>query len=379
MVLPERHLAKPRQVSGKLPRVRVLLLVFANKHTGAAAVAELCCRALASVGVEARLLFVAGRNLEQRLAGLPWAVPGLLKERSPVRIWRNLATIRREADAADVVIAHLPHDHLLAVAAGAHRRALLVRSVRHPRHLRADPWHRALGRRARGLLLAHRSMAEAAPHAFGPRPTLALPVPLGDRFHPAVDGRPWRRRLELPAGAPVLGMVGKLAEGRGFDLLLATAAGCTTAPHVVVVGHGEAEPSLRRQASTLGLDRRVHWLGYRDAELPELYAAMDVVLHAGGGSDWGHRAVSEAQGCGRPVVAAAADGVADLVEDGVTGRIVAPDPGSLAAAVDALLADPVAARTIGRAAAAATATRRLEPSGRRLAGFLDGLRGAPAP
>lgn len=356
-----------------LPPVRVLLVVFAAKYTGAAAVAEHCCRALHTVGVEARLLFVAGRNLETRLAGARWAVPGLVKERTPGRIRRNLRAIRRESATADVVVTHLPHDHLLTVAAGVHRRAVLVRSTRRSRHLRADPWHRALARRARGVVLAHRGMVGRTRRSFGAMPTLTLPVPLEDRFHPGVEDGGWRGRLELPENAPVLGMVGKLAAGRGFDLLLETAVRCSTRPQVIIVGHGEAESALRRQAATLGLDDRIRWLGYREAELPELYALMDVVLFAGGGSDDGHRAISEAQGCGRPVVAVAQDGVADLVDDGVTGRIVDRDPGALAAAVDALVLDRAASRALAAAAAAAVASRRFEPCGRRLAAFLDTL------
>ena len=49
------------------------MVVFANKYTGAAAVAEHSCRALRTAGSEARLLYVAGRNLETRLAAAPWA------------------------------------------------------------------------------------------------------------------------------------------------------------------------------------------------------------------------------------------------------------------------------------------------------------------
>jgi glycosyltransferase involved in cell wall biosynthesis len=353
--------------------VRVLLVVSSSKHTGAAAVAELCCRSLAAAAVDARLLFVAGNNLEERLRRQPWAVPGLVKERRPRDLRANLALLRTAAAAADAVVCHLAHDQILGVLSGAHRHAALVRAFRNPRSLRTDLLHRWFSRRLRGALLAHAALEPALATAVGDLPSLALPVPLEERFRPGADPNRWRRRLAIPPAARVLGMVGKLAPGRGFELLLETAARVTPPVQVLAVGHGEAEAELRRRAEGLGLADRVAWAGYQERELPELYAAMDLLLFAAPGSDHGHRTISEAQGCGRPVVAAALPGVEDLIRDGVTGCIAAPTPKALAQAVTALLANPDRAADLARAATAAVEDRRLAPSGTRLAGWLEAL------
>jgi glycosyltransferase involved in cell wall biosynthesis len=202
-----------------------------------------------------------------------------------------------------------------------------------------------------------------------------------DRFRPA-DGSGWRNRLGIPPDAPVIGAVGKLAEGRGFELLLETTARLVTPTHGVAVGHGERLPQLQKMAINLGLEPqkmaidlalepRVHWAGYQDEALTELYSAMDVVLFTVPGSDWGHRVISEAQGCGRPVVAASWPGVEDLVEDGVSGRIVDHDPAALADAVEFFITNPDVAHLFGDAAATAAENRRLAPIGRRLAQFLE--------
>ena len=98
---------------------------------------------------------------------------------------------------------------------------------------------------------------------------------------------------------------------------------------------------------------------------------MDVVLFTAPGSDWAHRSISEAQGCGRPVVAISCLGVHDLIEDGVNGRIVDRDPAALSNVVDTLLGDPDSAHRIGGAAAAAGVNRRMVPTGQRLARFLE--------
>jgi glycosyltransferase involved in cell wall biosynthesis len=83
--------------------------------------------------------------------------------------------------------------------------------------------------------------------------------------------------------------------------------------------------------------------------------------------------ISEAQGCGRPVIAVSHSGVEDLVEDGIPGRIVNREPAALSSAVDSLIADPETAHRLGKAAAFTVEGRRLEPIGRSLARFLEAV------
>ena len=346
------------------------MVVFANKWTGAGAVAELNCRALHSAGIDARLLFVGGRNLERRLKDSPWAEPGLVKERSIAHFRSNLRTVAGLAAGCDVLICHLPYDHLLCVTAGAHRRAPLIRAFRNPRHIRPDPYHRYLDRRLTAALCSHSALGSDLRRATPILPVAVLPVPLEDRFKPG-DGSRWRERLGIPSEAPVIGVVGKLAQGRGFGLLLDTAARLEAPAHVVVVGHGESLPQLQKRAVNHGLEARVHWTGYQDEALPDLYSTMDVFLFTAPGSDWGHRSITEAQGCGRPVVAVSFPGVEDLVEDGVNGRVVVRDPAALAEAANALINDPESSRRLGHSAVDAASERQFASVGKRIALFLD--------
>ncbi len=350
--------------------MRAALVVTARKYTGAGAVAEHNARALHRVGVEARLLFPRGRNLENRLAGVGWAEADLVKERHPGDLAKNLNVVRRFAEGADVVVCHLPHDHLLCLAAGVHRRKPLVRAFRNGSHLHRNSWHRTLLRRLAGALLAHGEMALRLEQCAPGLAHAAIPVALEDRFRPGGDGVGWRRRLGLPLDVPVLGSVGKLAARRGFETVLEVAARLDPDLHLVIVGHGELKPRLERLAARLGLAERVRWAGYVEEELHDLYCAMDVVIYIASGSDHGHRMISEAQGCARPLVAARLPGVADLVDDGRTGRIVEPDPVALADAVRHVLADRAGAEAMGRAAASAVEERRFAPVGAQLKTFL---------
>jgi glycosyltransferase involved in cell wall biosynthesis len=354
--------------------MRVLMVVAASRYTGAAAVAEHCCRALIRIGTDTSLLFIGGNNLEQRLTADSWAYPILVKERSLRQLRANLAAIRTVGRSADVVISHLPHDHFLCVAAGAHRWSRLVRSIRSSRHLRRDPYHRYLMRRAAAVFVAHSEMNPSLKGCGCTGPSMVSPVPIEDRFKPGLDPAIWRRRLAIPDSASVIGMVGKLASQRGFDTLLETTALVQATPHLVVVGHGESQPALERQARRLGLDHRTHWCGYQEAALPELYTAIDVVVFTAPGSDHGHRTISEAQACGRLTVAREVAGVRDLIEHGING-MVAPQAGPRMAEMldQALAASEQTLSSITTAAVAAAECRRFLPVGQRLSRFLAAL------
>lgn len=352
--------------------MRVTLVVSGNKYTGAATMAEHSCRALQVAGVEARLIFVGGNNLERRLLGFEWAEPSLRKERRPADLRFNLAVLKSAALESDAVVCHLPHGHFLCHLAGLHRLTRVVRNFRSLSHLRRDPLHRRLNRGLAGALAANTEVAGRLGRVLPAEvPRDAVPVPLEERFRPGLDPGLWRLRLAVPPGAPTIGMVGKVSPGRGFELLLQATARIDPPVHLIIVGHGEARPELEARATSLGLAERTHWAGYQERELPALYAAMDVVLFTAGGSDHGHRAVSEAQGCARPVVAADVPGVPDLIEDGITGRITGADPDALAAAVAPLLRTPALARTLGAAGAQVAETRRFPAVGAALHSFLQ--------
>ena len=163
-----------------------------------------------------------------------------------------------------------------------------------------------------------------------------------------------RRPAEIPAGAPMLLLVGRLAPVKGQRELVEALARLTAADaHVVLVGKdieqgGAYERDLQARAAKLGVRDRVVFAGYRD-DVPGLMAGADVLVlpsHAEGLP----LVVLEAMAAARPVVASAVGGTPELVVDGETGILVPPgDVGALATALDALLADPPRARRLGEA------------------------------
>ena len=143
-------------------------------------------------------------------------------------------------------------------------------------------------------------------------------------------------------------MVGRLAPPKRPDLAVrALAAVRARIPEaeLLVVGDGALRPDAERLASGLGLRGSVRFLGHRD-DVPELLAEAECALLA---SDYEGcpLAVVEALAAGVPVVATDAGGIRELVRDGHTGAVTAPDVDSLAAALEAVLADPARAVELG--------------------------------
>lgn len=105
---------------------------------------------------------------------------------------------------------------------------------------------------------------------------------------------------------------------------------------------------LRAQAEQAGLTDRVLFSGFVHPTWDHLDAAM-VALAPAVRDSFGLTTV-EAQLSERPVVAAAAGGHLELIDDGVTGLLVPPrDATALADAVETLLVAPERARRIGQA------------------------------
>jgi len=95
-----------------------------------------------------------------------------------------------------------------------------------------------------------------------------------DRFAPA-DGNPGlRARLDIPAGALVVGTAGSLRPVKNHARLLEAAAKVPEV-HLLLVGDGEERPALERRAAAPDLAGRVCFAGYQESPAP-FYQAMDV-------------------------------------------------------------------------------------------------------
>ncbi|MCI4326329.1 MAG: glycosyltransferase family 4 protein [Thermoplasmata archaeon] len=148
--------------------------------------------------------------------------------------------------------------------------------------------------------------------------------------------------------------VARLHPAKGLDILAEAMAQLRTTEATavsVVRGRGAAEADLRGRVAKLGLGSslRIDTGSTPVGRMPDLYRSSDVYVQPSLTEPFG-MAVLEAMACGRPIVASATGGLADLVQDGENGFLVPPgDASALAAALNRLVADPRLREQMGRA------------------------------
>lgn len=157
-----------------------------------------------------------------------------------------------------------------------------------------------------------------------------------------VDLQPFRSAspaTDLPGEPPRVTMIGRLAAGKGFDVLLdAVEAVETEKFSVCLVGDGPLRDELARSIDERGLQDTVSLLGYRD-DVPAILAASDVFVLPSF-REGTPRSITEAMASGLPVVATDIAGIPEQVRDGESGYLVPTgDPGALAERLEQLLAD----------------------------------------
>jgi len=164
---------------------------------------------------------------------------------------------------------------------------------------------------------------------------------------PAEQRAALRARLALPPGAALLACLGRLHRDRGVDVLLhamaLTRLRGSPEPHLLVVGEGPEEQSLRGLSSELGVAQRVHFVP--EAPVPGRYLnAADVLVYPSREAPVGS-AVLEAWNHGVPVIATRTRGPQELIRDGVDGVLVPLEaPEALARAIGELLGADAAIR-----------------------------------
>ncbi|HVF21312.1 MAG TPA: glycosyltransferase, partial [Mycobacteriales bacterium] len=167
------------------------------------------------------------------------------------------------------------------------------------------------------------------------RPGQYVVVPPGIALPPAPSRAAAREQLGLPADAVVAVLVARLTAVKRPERFVEVArrlADRHPDAIFVVVGEGDLLASLRDSAGP-----NVRFLGWR-ADVETVYAASDVAVLT---SDNEGMPVSliEAALCGVPAVATDVGSVGEVVLDGRTGWLCAPDSDSIEATLDRVLGD----------------------------------------
>jgi glycosyltransferase involved in cell wall biosynthesis len=188
----------------------------------------------------------------------------------------------------------------------------------------------------------------------------------------AVHAIPYPVRLPEPSllraeGPPTVTFVGRLESRKGPEVLLRAAPQVLAEvpeTRFVFVGRDGTAPGapssaawLRREAQRLGIAQAIEFPGQLGrAELAAELARSTVCAFPSRWESFGN-VVAEASATGRPVVVSAIPPFHELVEDGVTGHVVATEgEREWAAALIAVLGDRDRSRAMGEAGAARVAS-----------------------
>jgi len=164
-------------------------------------------------------------------------------------------------------------------------------------------------------------------------------------------GRERLAELGVPDGVPVIGNVAALTDHKDHATLIAAMAlvrARLPQARLVVCGDGELRGAVLAQVEALGLRDRVVLAGFR-GDLDQLLPAFSVFCLSSRLEGLG-TSLLDAMAFGLPVVATAAGGIPEAVEDGVTGRLVPPRrPEALAGALVEVLGEEERRLALGAA------------------------------
>ena len=267
----------------------------------------------------------------------------------------------------DVTVIHEPNPAALVADAVARQGGPLVvwfhSEVLRPQwkyRLLYQPFLRRVLARASRIVVSSPPLAE---HAAELQPfrdkCVVVPFGLDRRPHeatPEILARAEQLKDATP-GAKLL-FIGRLVPYKGVDVLLRSMAEVEATAWIV--GSGPLRGALEREATRLGVERRVRFLGgLPDAEVAAHLHACDVfVLPSVTHAETFGMVQLEAMACGVPVVSTSVrSGVPWVNRHGDTGLVVEPgNAGELAGALRTLIADPALRHRMGEAGRTRVAT-----------------------
>jgi len=352
-------------VAGPGRSLRILHLVARSHRRGAELVALELAAELDALGHADRVV-----ALGAPAAGAPEpALPPLVDSAGsgPTDLVRQALRLRPLlADPElDVVVAHGGWAAQVVALAAPHRRPRLVwqrigdLSDAVWRPSRRWWWQRVARRFDAAVALTADLEGEVRRLGFrGPVwriPNFRDPARFRDLDRTAAGAR-LRAELGVDPGVHVVAFVGYLdarkRADRAVEVHAHVVAGGACA-HLVVVGDGPRRAALEADVARRGVTEAVTFLGRR-ADVEHLLAGADLLLITSAVEGIPGVAI-EALMAGCPVVTVPVGGVAEVVEDGVTGVVLADaDPGRAADAVRALLDDGVRRLAMGAAGRART-------------------------
>jgi glycosyltransferase involved in cell wall biosynthesis len=157
---------------------------------------------------------------------------------------------------------------------------------------------------------------------------------------PARDLEELKRELGKAEGDVLLVTAGRLVVKNGTQDIIDSLLHLPENVKLLIIGSGYEEKMLKKRVASVGLDKRVIFLGFVDHEsLPQYLQASDIFIRPSISEGFGNSFV-EAMAAGVPVIATPVGGIVDFLKDKETGLFCqVNDPADIARKVEIYLHD----------------------------------------
>jgi glycosyltransferase involved in cell wall biosynthesis len=299
----------------------------------------------ASRGVPARALPISRKNLSGLIA---------------IRKWLK-------ANPVDVINTHSSTDSWLAALASKSLSAAppIVRT----RHISTPVPSNAATRwlyqvATRHIVTTGEKLREQLMRENGIPGNMLTSIPTGidtDSFTPGARAGS-RVALDLPLDATIIGIVATLRDWKGHTYLIEAFARLRREIparnlRLAIVGDGPERAALQAMVAAQGLQDCVIMPGNQSAVTPWL-RAMDIFCLPSYANEGVPQALMQAMACALPVVSTSVGSIAEIIDPGITGLIIAPkDVDALCWALTRLIGDAELRQRLASAARKAAVSR----------------------
>lgn len=165
------------------------------------------------------------------------------------------------------------------------------------------------------------------------------------------EAQNFKIELGIPEKSSIVGTVGRLVPVKGLEFLIKAAKLVIQKfpdTFFILAGDGHLGQNLKKQASELGIEKNIIFLGWRD-DVARIISTYDIFVLPSLNEGMG-RVLVEAMALGKPIVASGIGGIPDLVTHGRNGFLVPPkNPEQLANYIQILLENKEQREKMGQA------------------------------
>jgi glycosyltransferase involved in cell wall biosynthesis len=151
--------------------------------------------------------------------------------------------------------------------------------------------------------------------------------------------------LQIPPDHMLIGGIGELHPNKNWLQAITAVAHLPHTVHLAILGSGEEYAALKYHTEALGINDRVHLLGYVP-DAATYIKAFDIFVLPSKKEGLPY-VILEAGLAGLPVIATDLPGNRDIIESGVHGFLIEPEYRMLATSLEMLMRDPGMRRTLG--------------------------------